>query len=645
MAEFSKLVTTKKGQALIAKNWAGTADRPSFTKIIASQQTLKVEDLEELTALDIVQEAEVSRVTRTNEVAVMVESAFSNKDLKTGYHMRVLGLYALDPDEGEILYSAAVELSGNDWMPPYNGVTLTGAYIQLITTVGNSEDVSLMVNPAALATIADIMDLQKQINDITSFIGMDGHPSKVGKSMAGEEVEISQGVVETAKAGAEIFNSYAPRTFGTENDSEEVLPLSGNVASGKCAHAEGEAATATGDNSHAEGYRTLASAGSAHAEGGAELECMGSTASAYAAHAEGISSTASAQAAHAEGWNTLASGMESHAEGSGSVASGMASHAEGFRTLASEDESHAEGSANAATGRAAHAEGGVIQVLNETLGKQVSNLASGVASHAEGCLTTAGGYASHAGGYGTVAIANYQTAIGQLNLESSQETDRFIIGKGDNRVPETRANCFRVTDTGTYASGSYNASGADYGELFQWQDGNLENEDRAGRFVTLDGEEIRLAGQEDSYILGIVSATPSVVGDVHDDQWHEMYATDIFGRPIWEETDLPEETMEAPDPEDTGKTVRRVIRPAHTERRQKRNPEYDPQQKYQPRTQRPEWDAVGLLGKLVVVDDGSCQVNGWCMPWKNGLATESPHPTRFRVMARLDRNHVRVMML
>lgn len=181
MAEFSKLVTTKKGQALIAKNWAGTADRPSFTKIAASQQVFKVGELEDLTALDIVQEAEVSRVTRTNEVAVMVETAFSNKDLTTGYHMRVLGLYALDPDEGEILYSAAVELSGNDWMPPYNGVTVTGAYIQLITTVGNSEDVSLMVNPAALATIADINRLQEQIDEINSFLGVGdlthGHPS------------------------------------------------------------------------------------------------------------------------------------------------------------------------------------------------------------------------------------------------------------------------------------------------------------------------------------------------------------------------------------------------------------------------------------------------------------------------------------
>lgn len=240
MAEFSKLVTTKKGQALIAKNWAGTAERPSFTKIAASQQALKVEDLEELTALDIVQEAEVSRVTRTNEVAVMVETAFSNKDLTTGYHMRVLGLYALDPDEGEILYSAAVELSGNDWMPPYNGVTVTGAYIQLITTVGNSEDVSLMVNPAALATIADINRLQEQIDEINSFLGVGdlthGHPSLSVIGEAGVhglrywndqfQVKIPSGTGEdvwaTANGGGGGGSAIGPQIFVTVDAGSAV---------------------------------------------------------------------------------------------------------------------------------------------------------------------------------------------------------------------------------------------------------------------------------------------------------------------------------------------------------------------------------------------------------------------------------------
>lgn len=188
MAEFSKLVITKNGQALIAKVLAGTAKDVDFTKIAASKATFRVEELEDLTALpEIMQEAEISRKTQTNAVAVKIETAFSNDKLTVGYPMNTLGLFATDPDDGEILYAVAVETSGNCYMPAYNGITVSGAYIQLITTVGNAENVNLEVNPGATATIGDIMDLQKQINDITSFIGMGeltGHPAI---SVVGEE--------------------------------------------------------------------------------------------------------------------------------------------------------------------------------------------------------------------------------------------------------------------------------------------------------------------------------------------------------------------------------------------------------------------------------------------------------------------------
>ena len=39
-----------------------------------------------------------------------------------------------------------------------------------------------------------------------------------------------------------------------------------------------------------------------------------------------------------------------------------------------------------------------------------------------------------------------------------------------------------------------------------------------------------------------------------------------------------------------------ILIPARTERRQKLNPAYDHTQTYLPRTQRPEWDAVGQRG-------------------------------------------------
>lgn len=299
-----------------------------------------------------------------------------------------------------------------------------------------------------------------------------------------------------------------------------------------------------------------------------------------------------------------------------SESSGQGSHAEGYKTVASESSSHAEG---------------------------LEAVASGVVSHAEGYETVASGNYSHAGGFITIAAANHQTAIGAFNKSSTSESDKFIIGKGGAEA--SRANCFRVTYTGVYATGAHNSSGADYAELFEWADGNPDKEDRAGRFVTLDGEKIRLAEPGEDYVLGIVSGNPSVVGDVHDDQWAGMYLYDIFGRPLWEDVEVPAVTTEMPDPEDPERTVPMVVVPAHTERRQKLNPDYDSEMPYLPRTQRPEWDAVGLLGKLVAVDDGSCQVNGWCTAGEGGVAVHSEARTRFRVMARLDENHVRLMVL
>lgn len=163
--------------------------------------------------------------------------------------------------------------------------------------------------------------------------------------------------------------------------------------------------------------------------------------------------------------------------------------------------------------------------------------------------------------------------------------------------------------------------------------------------MTLDGEKLRIASPQDDFILGIVSGNPSVLGDVEDDQWHGMYLYDIFGRPLWEDVEVPDETIERPDPEHPGETITEVIIPAHTEHRQKLNPAYDGTQKYLPRTERPEWAPVGMLGKLVVRDDGTCQPNGWADAGPGGQATASQVRTRFRVMSRLDDSHVRVLIL
>lgn len=172
MAEFKKVVITKKGQSLMAKLMSGTGT-VEFTRIAVSSTTYTDPQLEGLTALSsIKQSAPVSKVLRTNDVAVQVEGAITNTDVTTGYYMQTLGLYALDPQDGEILY-AVTNASVAGYMPPFNGRTPSGAFFKLVTTIGNADNVNLQIDPAAVATVGDIQALQNQLNNIQSYIGYD----------------------------------------------------------------------------------------------------------------------------------------------------------------------------------------------------------------------------------------------------------------------------------------------------------------------------------------------------------------------------------------------------------------------------------------------------------------------------------------
>ena len=245
--------------------------------------------------------------------------------------------------------------------------------------------------------------------------------------------------------------------------------------------------------------------------------------------------------------------------------------------------------------------------------------------------TVTSGNSSSALGYGTTAN-EYQTALGRYNTNTDAPTSLsdtagslFVVGKGTGS--SDLSNAFRVSTAGiAYACGTFKTSGADYAEYFEWADGNPFREDRRGYFVTLDGEKIRKANAEDDYVLGIVSVNPSIAGDTQSEEWQGRYLTDIFGEKIVEEVESVNEKGE-------------VIK----ERKWVVNPEYDPEMKYVSREDRPEWDAVGMLGKLIVVDDGSCVVNGYCRVDNEGRATASERGVR--VLARLDANHIKVMML
>lgn len=174
MAQMNNTVITNKGQALMAKLIAGTATA-KFTKIVLSSQAYNQSQLQGLTAIGgIKQTTLVSRITKTSATAIQVEGAITNTALNAGYHINTIGLYATDPQEGEILYSVTIA-SDPDYMPAYNGVTSTGIFLKLITTVSNSVNVSVDVDPAAVATVGDI----QRIEDLLEYHLTDRMPHRV----------------------------------------------------------------------------------------------------------------------------------------------------------------------------------------------------------------------------------------------------------------------------------------------------------------------------------------------------------------------------------------------------------------------------------------------------------------------------------
>lgn len=71
------------------------------------------------------------------------------------------------------------------------------------------------------------------------------------------------------------------------------------------------------------------------------------------------------------------------------------------------------------------------------------------------------------------------------------------------------------------------------------------------------------------------------------------------------------------------------------------NPDYDPDKPYVPRAERKEWAAVGMLGVLLVRDDRTCQINGYCKVADGGIATANE--TGWRVIARVNEHLVKIV--
>lgn len=465
---------------------------------------------------------------------------------------------------------------------------------------------------------------------MTNGLNQNGHGSVAEgiNTVAGGVAAHAEGSGASASGNAAHAEGYMTEAIGIASHAEgSTTKASGNMshvegyatdALWETSHAEGSNTKAEGISSHAEGHSTLAQGISSHAEGSgttasnshAHAEGTGTTASGESAHAEGVGTVALAEAAHAEGAQAVAEGYASHAEGSGSRAGAFATHAEGNTTKAMAFASHAEGNTTEATAFAAHAEGN-------------STEASAFASHAEGAGTSAGGIAAHSEGIGTSALRQDGVHIigkfGQADSGIEGQYSWYLANGTDEKHPGLAAKVIGAFGN-AYVSGYLAAGGASYAECFETKDGSPIE---VGYFVTTEGDRVRKANGKDSYVIGVTTAPSGFVGDSRELHWADKYTVDEWGRVQVQEVEIP------PYKDEEGK----VIIPKRTELQPVLNPAWDPDIPYVSRLKRDEWVVVGLLGKLLVRDDGSCQVNGYCQPGENGIATKAKEG--YRVLKRV----------
>lgn len=153
MPNWNGLVLTKKGQLLQAK--VGTGVVLALTKMKLGSGVLpNGTSLEDLTDL-VTPEQNVgiaSKEVLTDQKMCKISATITNVGLSAGYYVRELGVFANDPDDGEILYAVTSD-SAPDYLPPEGGSTAVSQEFAVYIAASNASDVNVSIDPGTLATM------------------------------------------------------------------------------------------------------------------------------------------------------------------------------------------------------------------------------------------------------------------------------------------------------------------------------------------------------------------------------------------------------------------------------------------------------------------------------------------------------------
>ena len=202
MSNWSSYQFTRKGEQLRAKVEAGKC-KLTLTKIKIGNGNVTlgdIKDMNDLKSPQLVLGISSCAVSAEDDRVCEVVGIASSSNVENAFSVTEMGLYANDPDVGEILYLVEIDTSPDD-MPNKNAqspVTLT-YQVELVTS--NTANVTAMVSPAGLVT-AKMMSAHRTAAELDHPDG--SVTTEKLKDAAVTGAKIADGVIDKKHLAADV---------------------------------------------------------------------------------------------------------------------------------------------------------------------------------------------------------------------------------------------------------------------------------------------------------------------------------------------------------------------------------------------------------------------------------------------------------
>lgn len=157
MSQYNKTVLTRAGLELAKRANAGQA-KFGITRAVTSADDWSyktVQDLEEVTTIpNIMQQGTImdANEVESNNSVIGVSLCFTNKNLSTGYQIRVIGLYVKEEgQENDFLYAVTTAITP-EYMPSFADKVLYRFNMQMYCVIGKTQAVNVVIDDGTAVT-------------------------------------------------------------------------------------------------------------------------------------------------------------------------------------------------------------------------------------------------------------------------------------------------------------------------------------------------------------------------------------------------------------------------------------------------------------------------------------------------------------